>query len=172
MQISVRRAEEIVEQYANVLARPIPNGGIARPESSLPCAPDVVVQAIKISCALEILSQTLTPQIRNGFGTAISSLSSFVPDHKAVMINQVAKWSSDEKFERRSTPEFIELEAFRGRMDYGFKLRADLEAFINQVVQFDLHDPLYFQRAYTLAGAEYSAPPKKRSIWDIFSGVA
>lgn len=172
MQLSVSKAEEIVEQYANALSRQIPDSGIARPESWLPCPPDVVVQAIKISCALDILSKTMTPDIRNGFGTAISSLSSFVPDAKATMINKTATWSIDEKFEKRDSQEFLELEAFRGRSAYGFKLRCDLENYIDQVAQLDLQDPQYFQRAYALAGVEYSTPAKKRSFWRIFSGVA
>ena len=172
MQISVSKAEEIVEQYANALARPIPNSGIARSESWLPCASDVVVHAIKISCALEILSQTFTPDIRNGFGTAISSLSSFVPDDKAKMINEATNWGADEKLEKRNSAELLELEEFRSRIGYGFKLRSEFESFIDQVQQLDLHDPLYFQHVYRLAGAEYSVPAKKRSIWSIFSGVA
>ena len=172
MQLSLQRAEQIIEQYADALARDIPGGGIARFESWLPCQPETVAQAIKIVCALEIQSKTLTQEVRDGFGTAISSLSSFVPDEMAQRINATRNLSAQEKFEQRNSSAFRELDDFRDRAQEGLRLRLDLDNFINQVAQIDPNDPLYYQRAYTLAGVEYLAPKKKRRFWEIFSGVA
>jgi hypothetical protein len=172
MQLSLQRAEQIIEQYADALAREIPENGIARYESWLPCRPEIVAQAIKIICALDIQSKYLTQEARNNYGTAISSLSSFVPDEVAKRINATRNLSAQEKFEQHNSDALRELDSFRDKKDEGLNLRIELENFIADVEQIDPKDPLYYQRAYTLAGAEYLAPSKKRHFWQIFSGVA
>lgn len=172
MQISLQHANQIADQYAAALARHMPKNGIARFESWLPCPPEIVIQAIKIACAIGIQSRSFSQELRSGYGTAISSLSSFVPDEKAQRINSTCNWSADEKFEQRNSDAFRELDAFRNGRGEGLNRRNDFENFIGQLEQADPSDPLFLQHAYNLAGSEYVAPEQKRGFWQIFSGVA
>jgi hypothetical protein len=168
MSLSIKDAQEIVDQYATALTRSIPDNGIARYMSWLPCTPEKIIQSFKILVAFEIQQQAMPKDLKNQFGSALSALPSFISDTKAQQINKFRNKSSSERFELRNTQTYQDLDDFSTESGLqGFIIHSDFEDFLSMVEGFDLGDPLYFQRAYTLAGVEY-VPPRKRRFWQLF----
>lgn len=116
--------------------------------------------------------KSTSQELKNQLGTALSELSSFLPDNKATKINQFCNKSVEEKFELRDAEESMDLNEFRIKSGQsGLSIRIDFADFVSQVEKFDLSDPIYYQRAYTLAGLEYTLP-HRRKFWQLFLVVA
>jgi hypothetical protein len=161
--MSIADAQRTADQYYAALVREIPNNGIARFESWLPCRPARVFQALKIVAAFEVHERALTPELRSLLGGAASALASFAPDSKAKAINDFRNKSSDEKLRLRAGQESRDLDEFRATSD-GLGLRLEFEEYLSSVEGLDLSDPIFFQRVYTLIGLEYT-PPRKLKFW-------
>lgn len=155
-ELTPKLAAEIIEQYADAMARGTPDGGIARYESYLPCSKDRIKQACKLSLAFLIEHHSLKQEYVRLLLSTIAGLSSFVPDEKAKRINA------------NRTPANEEYRQFSDSM-IGREIRREMDEFIEQVEAMDTCDPLFHQRVYTLIGLEYFPSVKQKfsdAYWD------
>lgn len=179
--MTLSHAEIIITEYGTVLEQACAGDGVAYCLSRLPAPPQRIMQAMKLVLANDIHSGALTQDMRNAIGTGASMLTRFITDSDAQRLNgikrnfkasDVAHLPPDEF--RKQSQIIDEVHNWTtNAMAAGLTLRSQLTAFIESVQQFELRDLLFWQRVYTLAGLEYSAPakpaPKKRSFWDWFS---
>ncbi|MEQ1751821.1 MAG: hypothetical protein ABL974_20535 [Prosthecobacter sp.] len=175
------QAELIITEYGAVLEQACSGDGAAYCLSRLPAPPQRIMQAMKLALASDIHSGALTEDMRNHFGGGASFLTRFIPDDEAQRLNDIKRNFKSSDVARLPPDEFRKQSQIMGEvlnwttnaMMAGLTLRSELTAFIESVQQLDPRDSLFWQRVYTLAGLEYSAPakpaPKKRTFWDWFS---
>jgi hypothetical protein len=174
--MTLKDADEIVQQYASVLAQDAPDE-IASSKNQLLNSQDKIIQAMKFLLGFAIESHSLDEKFSNDIKGAASRLPYFIEDAEARRINAI-KNNSRREMKRKDLPaqDFIKhAEALKEVHDFsisadiaGLALSGELADFIATVEQLNPQDPIYYQRVYTLIGIEYS-PPKKRSFWNWFS---
>lgn len=108
-----------------------------------------VVTAFKVSYIHMVKYQTSSKEIYDQEMFMLRNLNSFL-DHE-----EYTKWNSIAQKEHREPQEIRELirkqsEALKAPDGYN-----DVEHFIESIQKLDKNDPLFFQRAYTIAGLEY-----------------
>lgn len=146
-------ADNIVQQFAAVLAVEPKYGEIARPASILPGSRRTIVSATKLLLGYLYRQRRLDESISSSLTVACMSLGQFCDDQLAASINRAS-------ILRERTPE---LSSFRrGMVDTS--IRFELQSFLDSVVELPASDPLWVQRLYTLAGLEYS--PEYKDAFD------
>jgi hypothetical protein len=141
-ELTPKLAEQIIKQYGDALAREIPDDGLARYESFLPCPKERLKQAFKVMFAFLIEYEEMDQPYADHLLTGITYLGQFEPDEKARHINALRAngepyWHEFDQFEMAS--------------------RAEIDRFIEEVSALDSSDPLFHQQVYSLIGLEYSA---------------
>ncbi len=166
--MTLKDAEKIVQQYASVLARDTPDGGLADSESRLPHPGEKIIEAMKLWLAHDIQNRSLTEEFCNELGTAAARLPHFFEDEQARRMNAVLDQPAAVLDQPALAFKREAMELLLQASLTGASIRSELRDFVSAVQQFDLDDPLYYQRVYTLAGVEY-APARNRSSWEWFS---
>jgi hypothetical protein len=152
-ELTPKVAQEILRQFAEVLAEGTPEGEIARYESNLPCSKERIKQACKVVLAYLIEYDAISQDYATNLLSMVLHIGSFEPDDKAKRINTLKangepNWWKD----------FNQIDV---------ATRTELDEFIEQVEALDSTDPLFHQHVYSLIGIEYS-PRLKRSFREFY----
>jgi hypothetical protein len=163
--MKLSKAREIVNLYGGALSK-LKDGEISRKVSLLPTDKETIIKATKLFVAYLIEFESLDKQAEDALIVSLSGIGTFVPDDRAMKINEAVKLIrsgvTEHEEEKKIFGEFIT------EMD-GTNIIQDVEEFINSVYALNREDPLFHQRVYTLAGIEYS-PSKKKSFWSSIFG--
>src|SRR5437867_3642666 len=149
-------AEKIVQEYAAVLARDTPKDVVAHYESWLPHSREKIVQAMKVLLAYHIQNRSLTKEFHNGLATGAARLPYFFEDGQAQRMNALLKQTSAVLKDREKMPDLPKTQLIQASSKVhelllqaataGSSIRCELTDFVSAVQQFDLDDPLYYQR--------------------------
>lgn len=147
--MTLKDAEKIVLQYASVLARRDPKGGLADCESWLAHPRDKIIQAMKLWLAHDIQHGSFTEDFYNEIATAAACLPGFFDDEQAHRMNAVLEGPGGE-------PKAKVQELLLQASVSGLSIRAELRDFVSAVQQLDVSDPLFYNRVCAIAGIEYA----------------
>jgi hypothetical protein len=160
--MTLKDAEDIVQEYAYILEHEV-NNGPAKPCSSLPQPSETIVQALKLWSAIAIQTGHFDENTQNMIGTAVSMLPSYIDDKEAQLINDTSPRNlrmdanlSNEELRRRSKAISHSTQWSVEALAAGLKLRCDVDNFISKIKCMNPQDSIFWQRVYTELGLQYS----------------